>query len=83
MAKTTWVRRLLGSWEGLTSSDVAIGKFVGIFVDCKFFCCIRRWPLLVARDLLRCLVTRSVVRPGHDWKKPLLIAQRNVDGTGL
>jgi hypothetical protein len=47
---STWVRVLLGSWEGiLKSSDVARGRSgVMILVDCIFFCCIRRWPLLVA-----------------------------------
>ena len=36
------------------------------------FCCsmLRRWPLLVASDLARCLVmSRVMVRPGQDLKQ--------------
>jgi hypothetical protein len=84
VAKTTCVVALCNSWEGLISSDVAIGRseVMGL-VDCRFFCCMRRWPLLVARDLERCLVTKDAVRPGHELKWPRWMARRNVDGRGL
>ena len=82
-AKTRLVQGLVASCEGLTSRDVASGRLVAILVVCTFFCCMRRWPLLVASDLVGCLETTLVVRPGHDWKWPLPMAQRNVKGTGL
>jgi hypothetical protein len=68
VAKTTFVCGLFGSWEGMISSDVARSRSVVILVDCIFFCSTRRWPLLVAGDLGRCLVMRVVVRPGHNLK---------------
>ena len=67
-AKTTFIHGLFGSWEGMISSDVARGRSVVILVDCMFFCSMHRWPLLVASDLGRCLVTRVVVRLGHELK---------------
>ena len=54
-----WECLLHSSWEGLRLIDVAIGRLAVILVDWVFFCCIRRWPLLVASDLARCLVTSS------------------------
>lgn len=48
-----------------------------------FFCCVRRWPLLVASDLAKCFVTREVVRPGQDSKWARSMARKTVDGTGL
>ena len=62
------VHLVCGSWEGLKSSDAAIGKLEVILADWMFCCCMRRWPLLVASYLARCLVTREVVRPGQDSK---------------
>jgi hypothetical protein len=78
MAKTACVRMLFGSWEGLKSSDVAMGRSAVILVHRIFFCFIRRWPLLVASDFARCLVTRDAVRPGHELKWPRWMARRNV-----
>ena len=54
---------LLGSWDRATSREVdrrRLVRFGGSFglVDRRFFCCMCRWPLLVAMDLGRCLVTR-------------------------
>jgi len=83
-AKTTLVRVLLGSWDGLTSRDVAMGRAaVRTLVDWMFCWIIRRCPLLVASDLERCLVMSDGVRPGQDWKCPRCTARRNVEGTGL
>ena len=83
VAKTTCERVLLVSCEGLTSSEVLMSKSVVSVVERMFFCCMRRWPLLVARDLVRCFVMRDVVNPGHVVKCPFLIARRKVDGCGL
>jgi hypothetical protein len=83
LAKATCVRLLRGSWDGLTSRDVAMGRPVVILVDCAFFHCIRRWPLLVASDFGRCLVTKDEVRLGHESKCPRWMARRKVDGSGL
>jgi hypothetical protein len=66
VTKTEWVRLFCGSWDGLKSSDVCMSRSDVILVDCAFFCFARRWPLLVARDLAKCLVTREAVRPGQD-----------------
>ena len=68
VAKTTFDRGLFGSWEGMISSDMARSRSVVTLVDCMFFCSMHRWPLLVASDLGRCLVTRVVVRLGHELK---------------
>ena len=57
--KTTLVRALLGSCDGLRPREVSIGKFEVIFVDCS---CIRKCPLLVARVLGRYFVRREEVR---------------------
>jgi hypothetical protein len=66
------------------SREVLIGRGAGwSFVDWMFFCCIRRWPLLVAIDFGRCLEINSVVNPGQLSKCPRAIARRKVDGTGL
>lgn len=54
-----------------------------ILVDCRFFCSMRRWPLLVARDLGRCLVMRDAVSPGQELKWPRRMARRKVEGRGL
>jgi hypothetical protein len=70
VAKTTFVRGLFGSWEGMISSDMARSRSVVTLVDCMFFCSMRRWPLLVASDLGIFLVMTVVVRPGHDLKRP-------------
>jgi hypothetical protein len=68
-AKTAWVRRLFGSWEGLQSSDVARGRSAVMgLIDRRFFCSIQRCPLLVARDLGRCFVISVAVRPGQELK---------------
>jgi hypothetical protein len=84
VAKTAWVRAFWCSWLGSTLSDVAIGREAVIgFVDCRFFCYMRRWPLLVTRDLLRCRVTSDGVRPGHESKWPFWTARRKVEGSGL
>jgi hypothetical protein len=40
-------------------------------------------PLVVACNFGKCSLTAVVVRPGHDWKKPCLIACFHVDVTGL
>ena len=44
------------------------GSGVVGFVELVFFCCMRRWPMLVAMGLMRCFVTRWSVSPGHEWK---------------
>ena len=78
------MRLLLGSWDGLKSRDVCMSssEVIGL-VDCMFFCCMRKWPLLVARDLAKCLVTRDLVRPGHESKCEFSTARSEVDGAGL
>jgi hypothetical protein len=81
--KTTCARLLCGSCDGLTSRDVAMGRVVVILVNWAFFCCIVRWPLLVASDFGKCLVTKNAVRPGHELKCPRWMARRKVDGGGL
>jgi hypothetical protein len=70
VAKTTWVRTLFCSWEGQTSREVTRGRRVEVmgFVDWRFFCSMRRCPLLVASDFGRCLVTNEAVRPGQESK---------------
>ena len=84
VAKTTFVRRLLGSWVGMMSSDVARSRSVVILVDCMMFCCsICRCPLLVASDFFKCLVIRVVVRPGQDSKWLRRMACRKVEYCGL
>ncbi len=52
-------------------------------VERRFFCCMRRWPWLVASDLARCFVIRDKVRPGQEVICPRWIARRKVDGFGL
>ena len=71
--KTTCVGVLFGSRDGLTSRETASGRsgvMVMGLVDWMFFCCIRRWPLLVASDFGKYLVIREEVRPGHVLKWP-------------
>ena len=41
-AKTTFVRELLGSWEGMMSIDVARSRSVVILVDWMFCCSMYR-----------------------------------------
>ena len=41
------------------------------------------WPVSVAGDLGRYLMTISVVRPGQDWEKPFLISLLHVVVEGL
>jgi hypothetical protein len=71
-----WVRLFCGSWDGLKWRDDCMSMSDVIFVDCMFFCCILRWPLLVASDLAKCLVTRKAVRPGQDSKWARLMARK-------
>lgn len=84
---TFWVVALKSSWAGEMSSDVASGMGGAsghvFFVYCMLFCCMRRWPKLVAMDLGRYLEMSSVVRPGQLSKWPREMARRKVDGTGL
>ncbi len=47
------VRALDGSCGGSRSRESLTGIVIGVrlcLVDCVFFCCIRRWPLLVNID---------------------------------
>jgi hypothetical protein len=60
-----------------------MGRLVVILVDCAFFCCMQRWPLLVASDFGRCLVTKDAVRLDQESKCPRWMAHRKVDGSGL
>ena len=83
---TSLVRALAGSWAGDISSEVWIGIAVSMgfgFVERMPCCCIRRWPLLVWRDLGRCLVINFSDSPGKALRWPALAARRSVDGTGL
>ena len=80
---TEWVRLFCGSWDVLKLRDVCKSRSDVIFVDYTFFCCVWRWPLLVASDLVKCLVTREVVRPGQDSNWTRSMARKQVDGTGL
>lgn len=67
--KALFVRGLDGSCVGAISGvDVFTSYFV--LVECKFWNCMRRCPLLVAMDLVRCLLIKDVVRPGHEEKCP-------------
>ena len=86
--KTLLVWALAGSWAGAISSEVWSGIAVSMgfgFVDRmpSCCCCIRRWPLLVWRDLGRCLVISFSDNPGKALRWPALAARRSVDGTGL
>ncbi len=65
------------------SREVASGRATGDFVNWRFCCCIRRWPLLVASDLGRCFLMSDSLRPGHEEKWPRRIARRKVEGDGL
>ena len=62
--------------RGLDGSCVGAKSRAGVFtsdlvlVEFKFWDCMRRCPLLVAMDLVRLLVIRAVVRPGHEEKCP-------------
>ena len=85
VAKTTFVRRLLGSWVGMMSSDVARSRSrsVVILVDWMFCFSMRRCPLLVVSDFFKCLVIRVVVRPGQESKWLHRMARRKVEYCGL
>lgn len=88
VTKRLCVGLLLGSWAGATSREVDRGRLMRVarsfgLVERRFFCCMRRWPLLVAIDLGRCLVMRCCDRLGHESKCPCLMARRRVDGLGL
>jgi hypothetical protein len=51
----------------MTSREIARERVeVMGFVDCRFVCSMRRWPLLMASDFERCLVTDEAVRPGQE-----------------
>ena len=78
-----FVSAFRGSWDGWTSRDVTRGTEVWIFVEFRLRCCIRRWPLMVARDFGRYFAMRDSVKPGQDEKWPCLMAQRKVDGRGM
>jgi hypothetical protein len=82
-AKILFVALFCGSWEGSTSRDVDSGSEVGDLVDCKFFCSIRRCPLLVASDFGRCFAISDLLNPGQEEKWPRRMAQRKVDVDGL
>ena len=80
--KALFARGLDGSCVGTKSrSDVFTSDVV--LVERKFWNCMRRCPLLVAIDFVRCLVMREVVRPGHEEKCPRRMARTKVEGTGL
>ena len=84
VTKTLWVVAFRASCDGATSREAEMGReLASCLVDCKFFCCIRRWPLEVAMDLWRCLEIRSVVKPGQFTKCPLAMARRKVEWAGL
>ena len=83
VAKTTFVCRLLGSWVGMMSSDVARSRSVVILVDWMFCCSMRRCPLLVTSDFFKRLVIRVVVRPGQESKWLRRITHRKVEYCGL
>ena len=65
-ANNVFVSAFRGSWDGWTSRDVVIGTEVCSVVEFKLRCCMRRWPLLVARDFGKYFVMRDYVRPGQD-----------------
>ena len=83
VAKTTFVRGLLGSWVGMMSSEVARSRLGVNLVDWRFCCSMRRCPLLVASDFCKCLVMRLVVSPGQESKWPRWMARRKVEYCGL
>ncbi len=75
-------------WVGTAVSRVEEGKgeeglVLVVLVERTFLQSCLRWPLAVARDLGRCLRTKSEVRPGHVEKKPALMACVQVQVTGL
>ena len=74
---------LIGSWEGLKSTDFAIGMADSILVYWVLFCCMRRWPLMVARGFHRCLYMRDMEIPVQVFKWLLLTDQRKVEGLGM
>jgi hypothetical protein len=82
-AKRLCVTLFCDSLDGLTSRDVERGSGACNVVDCKFLCSMRRCPLLVAVDFLRCLVIRDSLSPGQEEKWPRRMAQRNVEMDGL
>ncbi len=63
--------------------DVERGSEGGDLVDCKFFCSIRRCPLLVASDFGRCFSISDSLSPGQEEKWPRRMATRNVEMDGL
>ena len=67
-AKRLFVALFCGSWEGSTLRDVEKDSEVGDLVDCKFFCSIRRCPLLVASDFGRCFEISDSLSPGQEEK---------------
>jgi hypothetical protein len=82
-AKRLCVALFCGSWDGSTSRDVERGSGAYNLVDCKFLCSMRRCPLLVAVDFLRCCVIRDSLSPGQEEKWPRRMARRNVEMDGL
>ena len=82
-ANNVFVSAFRGSWDGYTSRDVVRGTEVWSFVEFKLRCCMRRWPLLVAREFGKYSAMRDSVRPSQDKKWPRFMALRKVDGRGL
>jgi hypothetical protein len=82
-AKSLSVALFCGSCGGSTSRDVDRGSEAGDLVDCKFFCSIRRCPLLVAPDIERCFAISDSLSPGQEEKWPRRMVQRKVDVDGL
>jgi hypothetical protein len=82
-AKRLCVALFCGSWDGLTLRDMERGSGACNLVDCKFLCSMRRCPLLVAVDFLRCFVIRDLLSPGQEEKWPRCMARRNVEIDGL
>ena len=59
------------------------GTEVLIFVEFKLRCCMRRWPLIVARDFGNYFLMRDYVTPVQYEKWLRLMACRKVDERGL
>ena len=69
MRGNSWLVEVLRVYlVGSTSRDVARGKVMTALVDWILFCCICRWPLLLARYLGRCFVMSNLLRLGPGSK---------------
>jgi hypothetical protein len=80
VANVKWVGSLFIFCVGGVSFSVS---FVFVLVDRTFF---RDWsmcPLCMSIEAGKCLLSAAYVSPGHEWKKPCLMAFNHVVLVGL